>query len=186
MIRVPLLIAAAAFGSDVGWRPLPEGGTEYIIQLGPHELDALRRGRPVESDIPRSAGEVRAYRIIFGTAMLPREAPPPRSAYRAEAGSRPTYGSPASLAKPQEKARTAAPAARVAAAGSSGSAATTAGQANRGGRPSAEPAKPWLWLSVTLLGLFASLGSNVYLGWIALDLWRRCRRLTTGRSSTVA
>jgi hypothetical protein len=177
MIRLSAFIAAAAFGSDVGWQPLPEGGTEYIIQLGPHDLDALRRGRPVQSDIPPSAGEVRSYRIIVGSGSLPREAPPPRPAYRAEPGGRPSDGWPALPVEPREKARTPG-----AAAGLSSSAGST-GQANRGAGPSAEPAKPWLWLTVTLLGLFASLGSNVYLGWIALDLWRRCRRLMTSRTA---
>ena len=186
MIRISLLIAAAAFGSDVGWQQLPEGGTEYIIQLSPYELDALRRHRPVESDVPRSAGEVRAYRIIVGTGILPREAPPPRPVYHAPPASRPTGGWPAFSAEPDGNARDKAPAARVATAGSTGSAATTVGQANRGARTSAEAPKPWLWLTATLMGLFASLGSNVYLGWIALDLRRRCRRLMTRRSSAGA
>jgi hypothetical protein len=35
--------------------------------------------------------------------------------------------------------------------------------------------KPWLPLSLTLLGLFASLGANVYLVWIAAGLRRRYR-----------
>jgi hypothetical protein len=193
MIRLSLLIATAAFGSDVGWQPLPEGGTEYIIQLGPHELDALRRGRPFESDVPRSAGEVRAYRIVVGTAILPHEAPPPRSAYRAEPGRRWTDVWPAPLAEPEDKARAGQPAPRG--AGLSGNAGSTVGQANRdthAGRESrqvssAEPAaKPWLWLTVTLMGLFASLGSNLFLGWIALDLRRRCRRLMPGRAGAAA
>jgi hypothetical protein len=37
------------------------------------------------------------------------------------------------------------------------------------------PAKPWLPLWLTLLGLFASLGANVFLGWIAWDFRRRCQ-----------
>jgi hypothetical protein len=38
--------------------------------------------------------------------------------------------------------------------------------------PSAtEPAKPWVPLTLTLLGFFASLGANVYLGWIVWQ-WR--------------
>ena len=38
-----------------------------------------------------------------------------------------------------------------------------------------EPAKPWLPLTLTILGLFASLGANVFLGWIAWGFRRRCQ-----------
>jgi hypothetical protein len=38
-----------------------------------------------------------------------------------------------------------------------------------------EPAKPWWPLTFTLLGLFASLGANMYLGWIAWGFRQRCR-----------
>lgn len=36
-----------------------------------------------------------------------------------------------------------------------------------------KPGKPWLPLTFTLFGLFASLGANVYLVWIAYDVRRR-------------
>jgi hypothetical protein len=38
-----------------------------------------------------------------------------------------------------------------------------------------QPYKPWGWLTVSLLALFASVSANVYLGWIALDLHHRYR-----------
>ena len=38
-----------------------------------------------------------------------------------------------------------------------------------------EPAKPWLPLMLTLLALFASIGANIFLGWIAWGLRRRCQ-----------
>jgi hypothetical protein len=38
-----------------------------------------------------------------------------------------------------------------------------------------QPAKPWLPLTLTLLGLFASLGGNVFLGWVAWDSYNRSR-----------
>ena len=59
-------IAVATLGIDVGWQRLPEGGMQYIIQLDPQALEALRAGQPIESDIPAGAGEVRSYRIIVG------------------------------------------------------------------------------------------------------------------------
>ncbi|MBS0209725.1 MAG: hypothetical protein JSS27_12315 [Planctomycetes bacterium] len=38
--------------------------------------------------------------------------------------------------------------------------------------------RPWLPLMVALIALFASLGANIYLGWITRDLHARYRRLT--------
>jgi hypothetical protein len=40
-----------------------------------------------------------------------------------------------------------------------------------------EPAKPWLPMTLTLIVLFASVGANVYLGWIVVEFRRRCRGL---------
>jgi len=119
-------VAAATLGFQVGWQRLPEGGMQYIIQLDPQTLDALRDGQPIQSDIPSDAGEIRSYRIVMGAGMSkpPREAPPP-----------PAPVTPAPV----------------------------------------EPAKPWLPLTLTLLGLFASLGANAFLGWIAWGFRRRCQ-----------
>ena len=39
--------------------------------------------------------------------------------------------------------------------------------------PPEEPARPWIVLALVALGLFASLGGNVYLGWIAWDFRQR-------------
>ena len=41
--------------------------------------------------------------------------------------------------------------------------------------PPEQPARPWLPLSFALFGLFASLGANVFLGWIAWDSRQRYR-----------
>jgi hypothetical protein len=41
--------------------------------------------------------------------------------------------------------------------------------------PPAQPSPPW---TLTILGLFASLGANVFLGWITWGLRRRCRAAT--------
>ena len=46
-------------------------------------------------------------------------------------------------------------------------------------QPSEAGSKPWMALVFTLLLLFASLGGNVYLLWIAGDLRRRYRDLLT-------
>ena len=82
----PLLVfvAAATLGFQVGWQRLPEGGMEYIIQLDPAAIDALRDGQPLHSDIPAEAGEIRAYRIVLGSGKPPRETPPPKPATAAQ------------------------------------------------------------------------------------------------------
>ncbi len=123
-------IVAATLGWQYGWQPLPEGGTEYIIQLDDEAIAALRGGQVIQSDIPSGAGEVRSYRIFVGNKKLPHDAVPPR---------------PATPSKPPVE--------------------NTSKQ---------EPAKPWLPLTLTLLGLFGSLAANVYLGWLAIDFRRRC------------
>jgi hypothetical protein len=43
--------------------------------------------------------------------------------------------------------------------------------------PSPQPTRPWLAMTLTLLALFASLGGNVFLVWIAADFRRRYRTL---------
>jgi hypothetical protein len=40
-----------------------------------------------------------------------------------------------------------------------------------------EPAKPWLPLTMTIVGLFASIGGNLYLGWVAWDARHHYRKL---------
>lgn len=112
-------------GINYGWERLPQGGTQYIIQLDPQSLEALRGGQPLESDVPPSAGEVRSYRIVVGTAPLPHDTPPEP------------------LKAPPETPT-----------------------------PPSQPTSSWL---LTLLALFASLGANVFLGWVALGQRRRCR-----------
>ena len=70
-----LCVATTVLGIEVGWQRLPEGGMQYIIQLEPQTLDALRAGETIESDIPPAAGEIRSYRLIVGKKSLPRETP---------------------------------------------------------------------------------------------------------------
>jgi hypothetical protein len=40
------------------------------------------------------------------------------------------------------------------------------------------PAKPWFPLTLALLALFASIGANVFLGWIVCGLRKRCQNAT--------
>ncbi|MBX7167836.1 MAG: hypothetical protein K1X74_16000 [Pirellulales bacterium] len=70
------LIVAAALGVDYGWQPLPQGGYEYVIQLEPQALDALRAGQDIGSVIPADLGDVRRYRITVGRGTPPGRAEP--------------------------------------------------------------------------------------------------------------
>ena len=146
MTSLLVYVAAASLGIiQYGWQPLPEGGMEYIIQLDSHALDALRDGQPLQSDIPAAAGEIRSYRIVMGTGTPTRRNPPPRPAAIPPISVKPT---PAALPAPPVKATPTVPDA---------------------------PAKPWLPLTFTLLGFFASLVANLFLGWIAWGFRRRCQ-----------
>jgi hypothetical protein len=145
MHTILLCIATASVGIHAGWQRMPEGGMQYIIQLDPETLQSLREGAELGSDIPPSAGEVHSFKIVMGTKLLPHDTPPPPKAA-------PPHDEPqgtAAAGKPQPKA-------------------TAEVQTE-------QPARPWLPLSFAIFGLFASLGANGFLGWIAWDSRRRYR-----------
>lgn len=173
-MNLPIMcIALVAGGVDVGWERRPEGGMEYIIQLDPQTLELLRAGEAIQSDIPPAAGEVRSYRIVVGAKQLARETPPagfsvpklpePKGqpptapfALPPDPAGKPLPGCPTAFVEPADAAPKPEP-------------KTVAGD-----QPE-QAAKPWLPLTFTLFGLFASLGANVYLGWIAWELRQRFR-----------
>lgn len=141
-----IYVAAASLGIQTGWErlPEPEEGMEYIIQLDPASLEALRDGQVIRSDIPSAAGEIRSYRILVGKDKLKRENPPLKLAPPPLPVEKPAASKPAAP-KPDTQ-------------------------------PNPEtPTKPWLPLMLTLLALFASIGANVFLGWIAWGLRKRCQ-----------
>jgi hypothetical protein len=164
MTTLALYITAAMLGSDVGWERLQGGGMEYIIQLNPQEIDVIRSGEAIRSDIHRDAGEVRSYRIQMGTARLPRDIPPMPPRLAPDPAGKPLGPFRTSFADPDSKPAVNKPQPSPAAAPIVSS---------------QEPAKPWLPLTCTLLGLFASLGANVYLGWIAWEFRQRCHAAVT-------
>jgi hypothetical protein len=140
-----ICIAAASLGWKTGHERLPEGGMEYIIQLDAPAIDALQHGQPISSYIRPDIGQVRSFRIVMGTGEPKRETPWPAPAVKSPP--------PKAAEKPAAPKAVEAPAPQ---------------------QPEA-PAKPWLPLTLTLLALFASLGLNVFLGWIAVGLRRRCQ-----------
>ncbi|MFZ1936601.1 MAG: hypothetical protein WCB27_14320 [Thermoguttaceae bacterium] len=125
-----LCVAAATLGFQYGWELLPDGRMEYIIQLDPAAIEALRDGQTLRSDIPTAAGEIRAYRIVMGRGRPRQDTPPPKPA---------PPPAKAALVEPPRPAQSSFP------------------------------------LTLTILGLFASLGANVFLAWIAWGFRRRCQ-----------
>lgn len=68
--------SVAAVGVDYGWQPVAGGGIEYIIQIEPQMLDSLRAGQDIFSDLPRTASNIRSYRITSGTGPIPHHGEP--------------------------------------------------------------------------------------------------------------
>lgn len=68
-----VLWTAALVGIDVGWQPLDSGELEYIIQIEPETLHALRDGSEIVSRVPPDLARVRSYRIRVGHGELPHQ-----------------------------------------------------------------------------------------------------------------
>jgi hypothetical protein len=67
-----LILAAVTVGLEWGYRPLPDGGLEYIIQIEPNVLDDMHEGQELASDVPGSLRDVRQCRVTIGAQKLPR------------------------------------------------------------------------------------------------------------------
>ncbi len=213
-----LCVTAVLLGIDAGWRPLPGGGVEYLIQIEPHVLATLESGTPIQSDIPPQVKDVRAYRITVGKEQLPRELPVPDNDSSGE--TKPTAGNPPAdpwlppfstprikpgfpdgpLLLPGASSAGSPPVPNILSPDPTGKpiaerqavyvapADTTPEPVSESAFDSPsdfgplqdERAKPWPVLTVTLLGLFASLGGNAFLLWVAVGLRNRCRALLKG------
>lgn len=75
-----LLVATAVMGVDYGWQPDASGQLEYIIQIEPMTLIALREGHDIVSQIDPYVRNVRRFRLRVGTDPVPRRGLPPREA----------------------------------------------------------------------------------------------------------
>ena len=71
------LLLIAAIGVDVGWKPTENGELEYIIQIAPEQLQALKTGDVIEVGVRPMLRSVRRYRIVVGTDPLPRQSARP-------------------------------------------------------------------------------------------------------------
>lgn len=78
MNGVALLVTAAVLGVDYGWQPTADGQLEYIIQVEPVTLIALRGGQELVSQIDPYVRHVRRFRLRVGTELVPRRGTPPR------------------------------------------------------------------------------------------------------------
>ncbi len=88
-----LLLATALLGVDYGWQPASDGRLEYIIQLEPVTLIALREGQEVVSQIDPFVRDVRRFRIRVGTDVVPRlGTPAPETAAAPPTASAPPPG----------------------------------------------------------------------------------------------
>jgi hypothetical protein len=180
MIAAILFLAAATVGIDCGWQPLPDGGMKYIIQLEPDDLDLLRSGQKLESDIPASVKDVRGYQILVGKEKLIRLMPPSVSITETQ---KPALGPafsdaagklPGSTAQGKESLDQGA--AREAGARNI-PAATVEPPLHSPDPPTAAPNKPWLPLTLISLLSFSLLAALIYLSWIHLELRARYRKL---------
>jgi hypothetical protein len=75
-----LVLITATLGVDYGWQPSSDGRLEYIIQVEPVTLIALREGQEVLSQIDPYVRNVRRFRIRVGSDLVPRIGSPPREA----------------------------------------------------------------------------------------------------------
>jgi hypothetical protein len=92
-------------GLNAGWKPLPGGGVEYIIQIAPHELEIFKQEKIIESEVPPQVKDIRSYRIQIGNELLPKQDPlPPKTPSTPLTPARPA--SPAEPAKAPPAKRT--------------------------------------------------------------------------------
>lgn len=211
MSGVTILLAATAIGVDYGWQPTDDGDLEYIIQIEPSLLEALREGDELKNAIPRQIQGVTRFRIVVGNQTLPRVGELPRQpeppvepeeprgdgqfqplpdhdSFLPDLGGDLLVPPPATEEKPEvdpppavlnldPDSKEIQPAAFVEADPPTESAIPTNSptEANAGAETGATKPRPWMPLLLTALILFASIGLNVYLVWIARGLYLRYR-----------
>jgi hypothetical protein len=211
MHAVILGVTWGLMGLDVGWRALPGGGVEYIIQIAPHELEVFKQDKSIEGDIPAQLRDIRSYRIVVGNDVLPKQDPPktaatapapPTSPLRPEsptttAGQRKASGSNfysplTSLWDRYPFAQSASdPAKRTGQQEPSGPKKTSADRTFDEKQPKSdrttpkdtpkETPKPWTPFIAVVVVLCGSLGGNLYMGWITWETRARYHALVRRR-----
>lgn len=72
MISAVWFVVAASVGIDVGWQPVDEGGYEFLLQIEPEQLERLKAGEALTSDLPALPGRVVRVHWLVGTDPLPQ------------------------------------------------------------------------------------------------------------------
>jgi len=72
MISAVWFVVAASIGIDVGWQPVDEGGYEFLLQISPEQLETLKAGEALTSDLPELPGRVVRVHWMVGTDPLPQ------------------------------------------------------------------------------------------------------------------
>ncbi len=170
MNHLAAVLAACVLGIDVGWQPLPDGGVEYIIQIPPQTFEVLKPGEAVQSRVPSEVKDIRQCRVVIGRGTLPRQLPAQTVAQSAT----PVFSH--STAKQSADKVGAA----VKLPLDSEAQSPEQSEELQTGR-SAAPGWPTI---AALVALFASLGANVYLGWLTWDLHHRCRAAAPAESDS--
>lgn len=190
MVLHSILLGGLLLGADDGWQPLPDGeGMEYLIQLSPQDIEAMKTGEPWRTNIPSSVENVRAYRVTIGNERLERIYPPPTlppndelppAVHPAPEALEPEPGrEPQLLPERQAVHMTPKPGEPEPAADSEpGPAADQPADAEK------PPPRPWLLLVGTALALAGSLGGNAYLLWVLRETHQRYRSLAETRLET--
>ena len=175
MCGLVVCLATVVVGIDAGWQPLDEGGIEYLIQIEPQLLDALRSGETAEllrSEIPTHVRDVRAFRISVGNAELPRLLPTPKPEVPV---AEPLVLDPPADVKPLAELQ-ATYAQKLGAKLPKDTHPDTEAKPQSSQKPGKSD-RPWLVLTLTVFVLATSLGGNIYLGWLTCDARRRYRKL---------
>jgi hypothetical protein len=100
MDAAAIVLALLVAGVNFGWQPADDGsqGFEYIVQVEPELLDALKRGEavPIESNVPAEVKPIRKVSIVVGRDEVPRQSlgAVNRTAYFAGQDLPDRYGSP--------------------------------------------------------------------------------------------
>jgi len=194
-------------GLDVGWRALPGGGVEYIIQIAPHELEVFKQDKSIEGDIPAQLRDIRSYRIVVGNEVLPRQDPPKAAAAAPASPTSPAWSWPPTNASGQRTtsgnkflslltslrdkdplAPTASePTKRTGQQEPFSPKKTSADRKLDEKQPksehttSKETPKPWTPLIAVVIVLCGSLGGNLYMGWITWETRTRYHALVRRR-----
>jgi hypothetical protein len=208
-----VMAATVLLGIQFGYRPLPEGGMQYLIQIEPQTLESLRTGAvAAESDIPPGVDDIRSYKITVGTGELPKVLPPPTAEkVRAPAKGQPrkaelpaaepgkpspprteppaTDPSKSEVSPPEIFSQE--PAGKPLEAQPTGFTPAVAAPSPAQTQPQPSPAtmapvtpKPWIPLALALVFLAASLTWNGYLAWLLYEARRRYRGLVDRPAGT--